>query len=286
MTPPRSAGLEIDREFKYSDADFQKTRRLLNQLTGITLQERGREMVYNRLGRRLRQLKMDNFAEYITFVEQDRREARLFADSLTTNTTHFFREEHHFEYIADVLIPEWIQNRSQNKRIRIWSAACSSGEEPYTLAMILQESRLKSSGLDSRILATDIDRGTLEKARRGTYAADGLTTVTPGRMKRWFRRGLGARDGEARVHPDLQQLITFNSLNLMDPWPVKGPFDLILCRNVFIYFSPEVTADLTLRFSAVLRPGGVLMLGHSESMVSGSEHFESVGKTIYRKVAP
>jgi chemotaxis protein methyltransferase CheR len=260
-------------------------RRMLNELTGITLQERGREMIYNRLGRRLRQLKLDGFAAYIQLVEKDSEEARTFAEALTTNTTHFFREEHHFDYVSDVLVPDWLKNRSQDKRVRIWSAACSSGEEPYTLAMVLQESRLRSAGFDTRILATDIDRATLEKARMGTYPAEGMGTVTPERMKRWFKRGVGTRAGQARVAPELKQMITFNPLNLMNPWPVKGPFDLILCRNVFIYFSPEVTADLTLRFSEVLRPGGILMLGHSESMVAGSTRFDSVGKTIYRRRA-
>lgn len=288
---PETAALRVvptaphdqEREFAYTDADFQKMRGMLNRLTGITLQERGREMVYNRLARRLRVLELDSVAAYISLVEGDGAEARLFADSLTTNTTSFFREDHHFTYLSDVLIPGWIDRRSHSKKVRIWSAACSFGQEPYTLAMVLMESDLRASGFDVRILATDIDGGALETARAGIYRADDLKEVSAARQKRWFRRGTGAHDGQVRVAPELKQIITFNHLNLMDPWPVKGPFDLILCRNVYIYFASEVCSKLTTRFGELLPAQGILMLGHSESIVDASAPFESLGKTIYRR---
>lgn len=273
-----------DREFAYTDEDFQKMRQILNKLTGITLQERGREMIYNRLGNRLRELDLDSFRPYIDMVEMGGPEAQTFADALTTNTTHFFREDHHFDHLSNVLIPAWMADTSRPKRVRIWSAACSTGEEPYTAAMILKESHLLDAGFDVRILATDIDSSALEKARLGVYRSDCLENVSLARQKRWFQQGTGAQEGQVRLVPELRELITFNPLNLMGSWPIKGPFDVIFCRNVFIYFDADVTSELTARFSELLPPGGLLILGHSESMLGQTDLFESLGQTIYRRL--
>jgi chemotaxis protein methyltransferase CheR len=276
--------LDSVREFRFTDRDFHRIRTLVSQLTGIALSEAKREMVYSRLARRLRQLGLASFGDYCAWLEAGHNEELTqFVNAITTNLTAFFREPHHFDYLATTLLPALRRTRAQSRRLRLWSAGCSSGEEPYSMAMVLKEAFPAANGWDIKILATDIDSNVLATACQGVYSADRVSGISPQRLRRWFRKGVGANAGLVRVVPELQELITFRQLNLMDAWPMRGPFDVIFCRNVVIYFDKATQKALFDRFATLLDTHGCLFVGHSESLFKLTDRFELLGKTIYRK---
>jgi chemotaxis protein methyltransferase CheR len=272
------------REFAFSDEDFNSLRALVRKHTGISLSEAKRELVYGRLSRRLRALGLQSFRDYrnVLTADPEGQEMVEFCNAITTNLTSFFRESHHFDYLRDqVLVP--LGTRPPGQRLRIWSAGCSTGEEPYSIAMTVRESLPQAGRHDIKILATDLDSEVLSRGRKGVYAEDRVKGMSQARIATFF---LEQREGgtvRLAVSPAIRELITFNQLNLMHELPMRGPFDVIFCRNVVIYFDKDTQRDLFRRFAQLQRPGDVLYLGHSESMFKVSEAYTLVGRTIYRR---
>ncbi len=277
---------EWEREFIFTEQDFYVLRELINRHTGICLSEAKKELVYSRLTRRLRQLKLRSFAKYCQLLQSDGSGEELvhFINAVTTNLTAFFREPHHFEYLCRSLLPELAAKKPGKQRYRFWSAGCSTGEEPYSMAMCIRESLPFQNNYDIRILATDLDSSVLDVAIAGLYPLEKLKTILPHRQNKWFLKGEPYNHGLMQVRPDLQNLITFRQLNLMHEWPMKGPFDAIFCRNVVIYFDKATQRILVERFANLLSPGGYLFLGHSESLFKVTDRFKLVGQTIYQKI--
>lgn len=274
-----------ERDFQFTTKDFERVRSLARQHTGIALSDAKQEMVYSRLGRRLRQLGIDTFSDYLDLVERQGFEGELteFTNAITTNLTSFFRENHHFEYLAQTMLPELMRLRASERHIRIWCSASSTGEEPYSIAMVVKEVMPKNSGWDIKILATDLDTNVLATAERGIYQESRINGISAERKKRFFLRGKNKQVGFVRVVPELRQMITFRKLNLMDKqWPMRGPLDIIFCRNVMIYFTKETQKTIVERFSELLADDGYLVMGHSETLYKVSDRFELIGKTMYR----
>ena len=272
------------REFVFSESDFQALRTLVKSLTGIHLTEQKRELVYGRLTRRLRALRLHTFAEYRELIAHDKHEVTELCNAITTNLTSFFREPHHFQYLRDQWLAPLIADPRGTRRLRIWSAACSTGEEPYSIAMTLLETLPHPERWDVRVLATDLDSEVLERARRGVYPLERLNGVSTERQARFFRDPHGGRSSARQIAPELAALITFKKLNLMQSLPMKGPLDVVFCRNVVIYFDKETQRDLFARISQLQRPGDLLFLGHSESLFKVSDSYALIGKSIYRRV--
>ncbi len=278
-----SAAAEGEREFRFTDHDYQRISELVRRNTGICLSDAKRDMVYSRLSRRLRRLGLSDFGSYCELLAADEsgREMVEFTNAITTNLTSFFREPHHFEYLKQTLLPTLIETRGSRRRLRFWSAGCSTGEEPYSLAMILAEA--VPPGWDIRVLATDLDSGVLETAGRGIYDAGRVKSISPERLRRWFMQGKGDSVGQVRVGARLREMVSFKRLNLMDPWPMCGPFDAIFCRNVVIYFDKATQKALVERYEKLLSDDGCLFLGHSETLYRLTDQLEHIGQTIYRK---
>jgi chemotaxis protein methyltransferase CheR len=251
---------------------------------GISLSDAKQALVYGRLARRLRQLGLDSFDQYCELLQRDGGgELKQFTNAITTNLTAFFREPHHFDYLAATVVPELKRNKAAAKRLRIWSAGCSSGEEPYSIAMVLAEAIPRLDLWDAQILATDIDCDVLAKGESGIYAENRIAGLSPIRKKRWFLKGGAGSAGNVRVVPELRRLIRFQKLNLVDNWPMRGPFDFIFCRNVVIYFDKTTQKALFDRFARLLTHGSPLFIGHSESLFKVSDCFELIGKSTYSK---
>jgi len=271
------------REFEFGDEDFEALRQLVKQVTGIALSDAKRELVYGRLARRLRALNLKTFRDYRNLLAGDSDELVQFCNAITTNLTAFFREPHHFDHLRDEVLRPLAARPTAQRRVRIWSSACSTGEEPYTLAMTVLESIPDLSRWDIKILATDLDSDVLGKASRGVYLADRLRTLSAERRKQFFTPVQGAKEPAYSVSRDLARLITFKQLNLMHPFPMKGPLDVIVCRNVLIYFDKDTQRDLVSRMARLQRPGDLLYLGHSESLFKVSTDYTLIGRTIYRR---
>ncbi|ALQ09531.1 protein-glutamate O-methyltransferase CheR [Pseudoalteromonas fuliginea] len=268
------------KEFLFTDRDFKEIADLVYNACGIVLGEHKREMVYSRLARRIRERNLVDFKSYLAFLKKNKdQEFDAFINAITTNLTSFFREIHHFEFIKSELIPVLLKTNKHSKRVRFWSAGCSTGEEPYSLAMTLNAAF--PSDWDVKILATDLDSNVLAKAQSGMYTAANVNGLSEQQLKRWF---LKSKDGEAyKVKPKLQECIAFKRLNLLQEWPMNGPFDLILCRNVVIYFDKETKDQLFERYANILSEQGHLFLGHSESMGKEHSQYKNLGKTMYQK---
>jgi chemotaxis protein methyltransferase CheR len=272
------------REFEFGDEDFQALRALVRDVTGISLSEQKRELVYGRLARRLRALNLRSFREYRELLRQDDGgELVQFCNAITTNLTAFFREPHHFEHLKSDVLGPLLQKPSAGRRVRIWSAGCSTGEEPYSIAMAVLEAVPDIERWDIRILATDLDSDVVEKARRGVYTAERVNTLSPERRERFFEPYPDAKEPSYKVRPELTRLLTVKQLNLMHPFPMKGPLDVIFCRNVVIYFDKDTQRDLVARVSRLQRPGNLLFLGHSETLFKVSTDYTLIGRTIYRR---
>lgn len=280
-SPARDAGL-----LELSPRDFDRARRIIFNLAGIDLNTNKRDMVYSRLLRRLRAHGVASFGQYLDRLETDDRfadaERQQFVNSLTTNLTSFFREQHHFPVLADLL-----RRGLNGQPARIWCAASSTGEEAYSIAMTVVETLGDASG--ARILATDIDTQVLASARSGVYREPAIQACGTERARRFFLRGTGANEGMARVRPELARQVEFGQLNLLEPqWPLLNrlgrPVDAVFCRNVLIYFNRPTQRAVLERIAAVLRPGGLLFVGHSESFTDCREWFALRGKTVYERL--
>lgn len=271
-------------ELTLTQREFETFRVLIKRITGINLSESKRQMVERRLGGRLRALGLTDYAEYLQHLESgDAEEIEQFVNAVTTNLTSFFRENHHFEFLAKLLAERDSSPGAGERRLRIWSAGCSTGEEPYSIAATLHEGLRSIPAWDVRILATDLDSAVLQRAQAGVYSLNHLDRLPRPELRRWFLRGAGDHADSVRVKPALSGLISFRQLNLLEHWPMRGPFDVIFCRNVMIYFDKETQRRLVDRFADMLVDNGHLFIGHSESLFNVSDRFRLIGKTIYRK---
>ncbi len=272
------------RELALSDAQFLQIRAIIREITGITMSDAKRQLILRRLNMRLKALNMYSVADYMEFLQSgDEKEVEMFTNAVTTNLTSFFRENHHFDYLAKTILPELVANRAKSsRRLRIWSAGCSTGEEPYSIAMTLNETLANAGTWDAKILCTDIDTDVVAKAKAGRYPKARFENVSDARLRKWFED-----EGEHLVAKDsLKAPLTFKQLNLMGDWPMRGKFDVIFCRNVIIYFDKPTQRVLMERYANALEEGGYLFLGHSESLFNVSDRFSLIGKTIYKKNLP
>lgn len=259
-----------------SDTHFRRISELIYQRAGIVLADHKREMVYNRLVRRLRILGLNDFSSYMALLESDSNSAewQAFINALTTNLTAFLREAHHFPILAE-------HARSRPNNYSVWSTAASTGEEPYSIAMTLSEA-LGSKMANCRIQASDIDTQVLEKATAGVYRLEELRTLSPQQLQKFFLKGTGPHSGLVRARPELTQMVAFQQLNLLaSQWQLNGPFDAIFCRNVMIYFDKETQEKILRRFVPLLKPGGLMFAGHSENFSQISREFYLRGQTVY-----
>jgi chemotaxis protein methyltransferase CheR len=270
-----------EREYSYTTADFEKVRKALYQMSGINLVDSKKQLVYSRLARRLRALKISEFSKYLVFMDADKGEQEEFVNALTTNLTAFFREEHHFSILANYV--KKIKN--QKHSLRIWCAASSTGEEPYSIAIAVAEA-YGTLCPPVEIIASDIDSKVLRDASTGIYTAQRLESVSLDRKKQFFQRGKGVNAGNARVAPELRKLIEFRQLNLLDAaWNLNGSFDVIFCRNVMIYFDKPTQLKLLERMIKYLNPEGLYIAGHSESFSHATHLVRLVDKTTYKVVS-
>jgi len=276
--------VKADREYEFSDTDFRALRDLVKQMTGINLAETKRELVYGRVSRRLRALGLSSFGEYRRMLEvENAPELVEFCNALTTNLTSFFRESHHFDYLRDSVLLPLANDPRATRRLRIWSSACSTGEEPYSIAMTVIETLRDWQKWDIKILATDLDSNVLATAQRGIYAPDRLRGMQAQRLTRFFRERSEGDVTSYEAAKELRDLITFRQINLMHSLPMSGPLDVIFCRNVVIYFDKETQRDLFGRIARLQRPDDLLFLGHSENLFNVSSDYTLIGKTIYRR---
>ena len=269
------------KEFLFTPSDFERIRTLLYQHSGIKLSDSKSNMVYSRLTRRLRATGLKSFQDYLQRVERDQGEEwDAFINALTTNLTAFFREPHHFPLLRDHVL-------SLRKRpLRLWCSAASTGEEPYTMAMTMVDA-FGSFKPPVQIIATDIDTNVLSKAQAGIYPLDRVEKLPPETLKRFFLKGSGNNAGYVQVRKELRDLISFSQLNLLDArWPVSGPFDVIFCRNVMIYFDKDTQYKILKRFAPMLETHGLLFAGHSESLHHAADFFKLRGKTVYELASP
>lgn len=269
--------IDIDREFHYSNADFEQVRQLIYRRAGIKLADSKKQLVYSRLARRLRALNLTTFVSYLNYLQHNEGELEEFVNALTTNLTAFYREPHHFNTLAKIAA----RYKSLNRPLRVWCSAASTGEEPYSIAMTLVES-YGSFKPPVSIIASDIDSHVLRQAAAGVYAINRLDSLSFERKKHFFLRGKGANAGKARVVQELRDLIEFKQINLLDQvWPLGEPFDVIFCRNVMIYFDKSTQLKLLERMAKLLKPDGVYFAGHSESFSQANHLVKLVGKTTY-----
>ena len=275
-----------------SDREFGVFRDLVHRETGIALGPHKRALLEARLTKRLRSLQLASFSDYHHYLQKfdaGGEERRRFVNAVTTNETAFFREPGHFTHLTSTWLPARqaaADGRGEHRRIRAWSAACSTGEEPYSIAMTLLAG-LDAAHWDVRILASDIDTDVLERAATGVYPRESVARVPEATLKRCFLRGVGPRDGTVRIRPEVRRLVTFRRLNLLDAsWPIRTQFDLIFCRNVLMYFDRATQARLVSRLERALAPEGLLLLGHAENLLGLATSMRRVTSTIYRHAEP
>jgi chemotaxis protein methyltransferase CheR len=269
-------------EYSLKEEEYQRFCTLIYDESGISLGNQKHSLLASRLSKRLRDLGLATFTEYYEMLIEDKtgEEFTRMLDLISTNKTDFFREPKHFDFLRERIVPEL----AGAKRIRIWSSACSSGEEPYTIAMTLYDGIQSPAQWDIKILASDLSTRVLAKAAAGTYDEERVRAVPPDTVKRHFLRGRGESADLIKVKPHLMEMIHFQRMNLMDDrFPIKTPLDLIFCRNVMIYFDHPTQETLVNKFHHYLKPGGYLFIGHSESLQWVKHPFEAVAPTIYRK---
>ena len=265
------------REFLWSNADFTRIKALIYKKAGISLHDGKHAMVYSRVSRRLRDTGHTSFKSYLDGLEQhDGPEWQAFINALTTNLTAFFREQHHFDILHDLLAAK------RTQPWRIWCSAASTGEEPYSIAMTATEA-LGSSGNFS-LVNSDIDTQVLATAARGVYKSEGVKGLSPERLQRYFMRGKGSNAGLMRVKPELQKHMEFMSVNLIQDLPFREPFDVVFCRNVMIYFDAATQRQVLERIHRVMKPGGMLFVGHAENFSDARSLFTLHGKTVYERI--
>lgn len=267
---------QMTQRLPLSDQHFRRICQLIYQRAGIVLASHKRDMVYNRLVRRLRQLGVDDFGDYLGMLEANASDAewQAFINALTTNLTAFFREGHHFPILAE-------HARQRRGEYKVWSAAASTGEEPYSIAITLADALGEGMGR-WKVFASDIDTQVLEKAQSGVYRQQELKTLSPQQLQRYFMRGTGPHEGYVRVRQELMKQVEFAAINLLgSKLQTPGPFDAIFCRNVMIYFDKKTQQDILSRFVPLLKPGGLLFAGHSENFSHLSREFWLRGQTVY-----
>ncbi|HEF8784139.1 TPA: chemotaxis protein-glutamate O-methyltransferase [Providencia alcalifaciens] len=260
-----------------TDDEFGRVCRFIHKKSGIVLTMNKKNMVYNRLLKRLRDCNIDNFSDYLRMLEREplNAEWQAFVNALTTNLTAFFREPHHFATLTDFL------KSRRNSNVNIWCAASSTGEEPYSIAMTISDV-LGANAVNSKVVASDIDTEVLEKAKQGIYRVEELKTLTALQRQRYFMKGVREYEGFARVKPALSNMIEFRYLNLTEgDWQLQHRFDAIFCRNVMIYFDKEMQIKLLERFAPLLKPDGLLFIGHSENISQLTKQFVINGQTVY-----
>jgi chemotaxis protein methyltransferase CheR len=280
-----SAGDLVGGEYPFTREDFRNIARMLHADVGITLSETKAPLVYARLVKRLRTLGLQSFKDYCVMVgaRSGADERRHMAAALTTNVTRFFREPHHFEFLKTRQLPGLIDLARRGRRVRLWSAGCSSGEEAYSIALTILQAEPQAAKLDIKILATDIDAEVLAKGRAGAYSDAAVAPIDRELRGRWLNLEREAGERVWRVGAELRQLVAFRELNLIGPWPMRGPFQAIFCRNVTIYFEENVQAAVWRQMSPMLAPGGCFYIGHSERIV-GVEGYRAMGMTIYQRI--
>lgn len=270
-----------DGEFVFTEADFKKIAAMVHGQAGIVLTEGKANLVYSRLAKRLRLIGLRTFREYCELIESDdgKDERQAMIAAMTTNVTRFFREPHHFEYLKNQVLPKLVERARKGGRVRLWSAACSSGEEPYSIAMTLLDLLPEAPKLDVRILATDIDTNMLAKGRNGVYGGTALSSI-PTQYHKFLNKTRQSEDFQ--VGETAMSLVRFNELNLLGSWPMRGKFDTIFCRNVMIYFDEDTQNRIWSKFAESLMPHGSLCIGHSERIMLDTLPFELVAQTTYR----
>jgi len=282
----RSRELAVsDGEFAFTWADFRLIAQLVHSEAGIVLTESKANLVYSRLAKRLRAIGLRSFREYCALIEgtdgADERQRMIAA--MTTNVTRFFREAHHFDFLKSQVFPSMLEGARHGEKSRIWSAGTSSGEEAYSIALTALGMDSDAFELDFLILATDIDPEMLRRGAAGIYTSRQLGDVPAELRRRWFRPLARHDEVEFEAVPELRSAIRFKELNLLHEWPMKGRFDVVFCRNVMIYFDEATQNAVWARFADVLRPGGILCIGHSERISTTKHPFDLVGQTIYRR---
>lgn len=279
-TRPRGGGGLVEGEFLFTEDDFKQIAQILHSHAGIALAEGKAALVYSRLAKRLRSLGLRSFREYCALIEDhkevDERQAMMAA--LTTNVTRYFREPHHFDHLRDVVMPALAERARKGGRVRLWSAACSNGQEPYSMAITVLSALPEAASLDVKILATDIDPNMVAEGKAGIYREDAIAPVPLEMRRKWFKKAPGGWE----VADELRQLVAFRELNLIGDWPMRGKFDAIFCRNVVIYFDEPTQERIWSRFAPLLEEGGALYIGHSERVTGpATAQFETTGLTTY-----
>ena len=266
-------------EYSLSEREFARIKARVYSVAGISLSDAKRTLVVSRLSKIVRALRLPSFDAYVDYLERggSAQDGQDFVNALTTNLTRFYREDHHFEHLRSY-VGTLMSERPRGTRLRIWSAGCSTGQEPYTIGMDLLAAFPELKRWDFKILATDIDTAVLAKAAGGVYPENELNGLSAERSRPFERLG----DGMIRIPAGVRELVSFKPLNLIGPWPMKGPFDAVFCRNVAIYFDKPTQGEVFGRFAKLLAPEGFLYIGHSENLGTGGDGFRLVGKTIYQ----
>ena len=271
-------------EFAFTWADFHRIARIVHAESGIVLGDNKANLVYSRLAKRLRKAGLESFHDYCELVQRedgaDERQAMIAA--MTTNVTRFFREAHHFALLEKTVLPPLLEHAKKGGRVRLWSSACSSGEEAYSMALTILGLMPEAGEHDILILASDLDPNMLERAELGAYTAAQVEPIPAELRRRWLAPAKGDGTMDFEVTAPVRKLVRFRDLNLLDPWPMRSRFDIIFCRNVMIYFDDETQNAIWMRFAKALEPDGVLCIGHSER-IPASLPFELVGQTSYRR---
>ncbi|HSW59488.1 MAG TPA: protein-glutamate O-methyltransferase CheR [bacterium] len=278
-----SSKFEI-KKISLSDSEFDKLRELVYKISGISLANTKKELVISRFSKRLKELKINSFGEYhdLLISPSGFSEVQNFINSITTNKTDFFRESHHFDFIVSTFIPQVVA--ASRPVVRVWSAACSTGEEPYTIAMVMSKYLVEPYGIPVKILATDIDTNVLKAAARGVYDSHAIGQVPEKYLKKYFLRGKGDSFGLFKVKDDIRSMVTFKQLNFIaSEYPITATFDIIFCRNVIIYFSPETKKLVVGKLFRYLSEGGYIMMGHSETLFNMIDGLIYLKNTVYQK---
>jgi len=268
------------REFAWTSADFSRVQALIYKHAGISLHDGKHAMVYSRLSRRLRETGHESFADYLSWLEKqgDAREWQEFVNALTTNLTAFFREQHHFDILA-----QHLKSKPAGTPWRVWCNAASTGEEPYSIVLTAQETL--GANANFKLTASDIDSKVLATASNGIYRMENVKNLSQERLHRFFMRGKASNAGMVRVKPELRRMIDFLQVNLIrDDWPFKEPFDIVFCRNVMIYFDAPTQRKVLERIHRVMKPGGMLFVGHAENFTDSRDLFVLRGKTVYERI--
>jgi chemotaxis protein methyltransferase CheR len=276
----------IDGEFPLTQSDFQQIAGIAYADAGIDLNESKASLIYSRLAKRLRTLQLESFRSYCELLSRPEggSERQQMVAALTTNVTRFFREQHHFEHLRTLVLPKLVAQTRAGAPLRIWSAACSSGEEPYSIALSILSVLPDAASLNVRVLATDIDPTVLRKGAEGVYGEATMEAVPKDMRHRWFTAQQGSGEGRTwRAGEDLRKIVAYRKLNLIGQWPMRGPFHAIMCRNALIYFKEETQVEIWRRFVPLLAPGGRLYIGHSERLFGeAAPYYVNEAITTYR----